>query len=158
MKIEKKQALIIGAAILAIGLLLYERKRIMKFFNIKEFDSPDKPGSGSMMKASTLAMLDKARSIAGIPFKIESGYRTVEHNKEVGGVANSAHTRGYAADIVTTPGTRDKIIKALVQAGFKRIGIGTNFVHADNDPSLPQNTAWGYPTPNTPAPFNPFLA
>jgi len=45
----------------------------MLHFEISEFDSPDEIGSGQYMQSSTLQMLDDARSIAGIPFKINSG-------------------------------------------------------------------------------------
>jgi len=42
----------------------------MKYFNYAEFDSPDLPGSGVEMQGNFLSMLDEARGIAGIPFKI----------------------------------------------------------------------------------------
>jgi hypothetical protein len=32
-----------------------------------------------------LRLLDNARQIAGIPFKINSGFRTPKHNEKVGG-------------------------------------------------------------------------
>lgn len=48
----------------------------MKWFNYSEFDSPDEPGSGHYMDQEFLDMLDEARSRAGIPFVITSGYRT----------------------------------------------------------------------------------
>lgn len=35
----------------------------------------------------------------GKPWRITSGYRTPEHNRLVGGVRNSTHTRGMAMDI-----------------------------------------------------------
>jgi hypothetical protein len=65
-------------------------------FNLSEFDSPDLTGSGSKMNPDFLLKLDKARGIAGVPFKINSGYRTESHNKKVGGTPNSAHTKGFA--------------------------------------------------------------
>lgn len=113
-------------------------------FKPHEFDSPDAPGSGRNMRLTTLAMLQNARNIAGIPFKINSGYRTKAHNAKVKGVKNSAHTRGYAIDIATTTATQPKIIAALRSAGFRRIGIYKTFVHADNDPSLPTPATWYY--------------
>ena len=77
----------------------------MKNFSISEFDSPDVPNSGINMDKTFLQMLDDARGIAGIPFKINSGYRTPEHNKKVGGKLKtptskgSSHMYGLAADI-----------------------------------------------------------
>lgn len=116
----------------------------MKYFKLSEFDSPDLKGSGENMQASTLEMLDKAREMAGVPFKINSGYRTPKHNKAIGGAKNSAHIRGYAADIAVTDVTRETILKSLYMAGFRRLGIANGFIHADNDPTLPQSI-WGYP-------------
>ena len=71
----------------------------LKHFTLSEFDSPDSPGSGSKMKPEFLQRLDNARSIAKIPFGINSGFRTVAHNAKVGGVDSSSHTQGWAADI-----------------------------------------------------------
>lgn len=113
-------------------------------FYKSEFDSPDAPGSGGNMQVSFMNTLQIARTIAGVSFHINSGYRTQAHNAAVGGVQNSAHTRGYAADIRITAETKTKILNALTQAGFKRIGIGTTFIHADNDPTLPSPATWYY--------------
>lgn len=113
-------------------------------FSKAEFDSPDAPGSGGNMQVSFMNMLQLARTIAGVSFHINSGFRTQAHNAEVGGVANSAHTRGYAADIAVTASTKQTILLALQQAGFKRIGIGNTFIHADNDPTLPSPATWYY--------------
>jgi len=93
------------------------------YFTPSEFDSPDLPGSGIRMNAMFISMLNKARSIAGIPFYINSGYRTPAHNKKVGGVPGSAHTKGLAADIAVTPVTYGKVLSALLKAGFKRITL-----------------------------------
>lgn len=51
------------------------------------------------LKKELVDMLDLARGIAGIPFVINSGYRSVEKNDEVGGVEGSSHIKGFAADI-----------------------------------------------------------
>lgn len=97
------------------------------------------------LKHELVAMLDLAREKAGIPFKINSGLRSADKNKDVGGVSNSAHTRGYAADIAcTSSANRWKIIKAGLDVGFKRIGDGETFVHLDCDPTLPQEVIWTY--------------
>ena len=48
----------------------------LKYFKYEEFASPDVPDSGEFMDSQFLTMLDNAREIAGIPFKINSGYKT----------------------------------------------------------------------------------
>ncbi len=117
----------------------------MLHFEISEFDSPDEVGSGKYMQSSTLQMLDDARSIAGIPFKINSGFRSKSHNAYVGGKENSSHLYGYAVDIsVTSSAQRATVLNALIKAGFNRIGIAKTFIHADNDPEKSQNVYWVY--------------
>lgn len=116
----------------------------LKYFDLSEFDSPDQPGSGEEMKAKFLRMLDAAREAAGVPFKITSGYRTREHNKKVGGVANSSHTHGCAADIACNINNRFQILTALLYVGFDRIGIADTFIHVDNDPTKNPCKIWTY--------------
>jgi len=88
--------------------------------------------------------LDVAREVAGIPFIITSGYRCGVHNKSVGGVNNSPHTKGLAADIAVTSGfNRFRIVQGLIVAGFRRIGIGHTFIHCDIALDRPNNL-WLY--------------
>ena len=117
----------------------------LNYFTLSEFDSPDLPNSGVNMDKQFLTKLETAREYASIPFKISSGYRSAEHIAKVGGVSDSAHTRGYAADIVcSSSGQRHIIIKALLDAGFNRIGIANSFIHVDNDPSKAPDVIWTY--------------
>lgn len=117
----------------------------LRHFTLDEFDSPDKPGSGANMDADFLQMLDDARERAGVPFTITSGYRTVKRNNAVGGVSNSSHLRGYAADIACTESrNRFHIVRALISVGFDRIGIGATFIHVDNDPNKADDVIWHY--------------
>lgn len=44
-------------------------------------------------------ILDPARELLGMPIRVSSGYRSLRLNKIVGGVSNSQHTKGEAADI-----------------------------------------------------------
>ena len=114
-----------------------------KHFNSSEFDSRDLAGSGINMQQAFIDKLNDAREIAGIPFKINSGYRTQAHNKAVGGEPNSSHCRGWAADIAYSSGSAGWIIlNALQKAGFNRIGIYKTWIHADCDPTLSQNVIW----------------
>jgi len=107
----------------------------LKYFTFEEFDSPDYPGSGEkFMDREFLDCLDEARDIAGVQFKINSGYRTPQHNRKVGGGTASSHLIGRAADIhCTHTGKRLKIIEALSMVGFRRFGIANTFIHVDND-------------------------
>lgn len=117
----------------------------MKHFNYEEFDSPDFPDSGNNMDKHFLRLLDNARQIAGIPFKINSGFRTPKHNAKVGGSENSSHLRGFAADIhATSSSDRFKILSALIEVGFTRIGIANTFIHVDADPIKTKDVIWTY--------------
>lgn len=49
--------------------------------------------------AATADRLEAFRSILGVPMKVVSGYRTPEHNAEVGGSPTSDHVQGLAADV-----------------------------------------------------------
>lgn len=117
----------------------------LKWFKIEEFASPDEVGSGEMMEEEFLERLDLARDIAGFPFIINSGFRSIAHNKKVGGVKNSSHLLGWAADLHCGSGKRRFLmIEALLDAGFTRLGIGDTFIHVDCDPNKTQMTIWTY--------------
>lgn len=117
----------------------------IKYFKSSEFDSPDQVGSGKRMNEQFIRLLDKSREIAGVPFRISSGYRTPAYNKLIGGVQGSTHIKYMAADIRVSSNTnRRKILLALVKAGLdRRIGLGENFIHVDIDPQKP-DSFWTY--------------
>jgi len=117
----------------------------LKYFTYEEFDSPDVPGSGHQMRDEFLERLDMAREISGVPFRINSGMRSYDHNIKVGGTPNSSHLIGWAADIsATSSNRRFLIVQALMEVGFNRIGIGDTFVHVDCDPDKVENCIWLY--------------
>ncbi len=118
----------------------------LKYFNLKEFDSPDEPGSGSKMNKKFLEKLDYARHNAGVPFKINSGYRSKHWNDKIlKARIGSSHKLGLAADIrCTNSGDRALIIKALLDVGINRIGIAKTFIHCDVDKQKDQDVFWLY--------------
>lgn len=55
-------------------------------------------------------VLQPLRDYLRAPIYINSGYRCPELNKAVGGVSNSQHLNGYAADIRVSPLMKRKVI------------------------------------------------
>ncbi len=104
-----------------------------KHFAVEELTC--KCGCGSCnMDESFMLKLDFAREIAEIPFVVTSGYRCAAHNKAVGSKTEN-HTSGRAADIYCIDDMyRERIVKALINADFSRIGLGSNFIHVDSMP------------------------
>ena len=73
-------------------------KKLTANFQVKEFACGD--GTDAVFVAPRLVMvLQSIRSHFGKAVTIHSGYRTPPYNIEVGGVENSQHTYGTAADI-----------------------------------------------------------
>ena len=87
-----------------------------------------------------------ARQIAKVPFYINSGYRCLKHNAEIEGSSpTSSHPKGLAADIRCMDSwNRWKILFALKEAGFLRIGIRKDFIHADLDEEKQPGVLWLY--------------
>lgn len=84
-------------------------------------------------------MLQKIRTAMGEPITVTSGCRCEKHNKAVGGVENSWHVKGLAADITCRSGASKlfNVIKTLRHDGrlyelsFCQYYQKQNFVHVD---------------------------
>jgi|TARA_Y100000034_G_C6889869_1_gene409185 uncharacterized protein YcbK (DUF882 family) len=88
--------------------------------------------------------LQIARDHSDIKFVITSGVRCEKHNKEVGGKETSSHIKGLACDIAAlNSSTRSLILQAVVPV-FRRVGIGKDFIHVDDDMVKTQNVTWLY--------------
>jgi hypothetical protein len=82
--------------------------------------------------------LVEARRLAMVPFTITEGLAAGGSHVE-----NTAHARGLAVDLRCHDSvSRFKIVKALLEAGFTRVGVYDKHVHADCDPGLPQGVLW----------------
>ena len=86
------------------------------------------------LRALVEQVLDPAREKLGKPITVNSGFRCTKHNAAVGGVANSQHLRGEAADvccednerlaeIIEENGRFDQLIR------YKRPNGSIRFVH-----------------------------
>tara|TARA_R100000808_G_C2066189_1_gene95549 strand:+ start:241 stop:621 length:381 start_codon:yes stop_codon:yes gene_type:complete len=124
----------------------------LKYFKQSEFTCPCKSANckGKPMNIEFLNMLDKARDIASIPFKITSGIRCKIYNDDLikrgyKASKNSSHIKSLAADIsCKDSSSRFKIINSLLLAGFTRVGISDTFIHVDLDKEKSQRVIWTY--------------
>ncbi len=116
-----------------------------KYFKESEFRACTPSCSLQNMEQDTMKMLDLAREIAGIPFVLNSAYRTKQWELKKGRTGTSSHTKGKAVDIrCNTDANRYKVINALLAAGFNRIGVGKTYIHADNDFDKTPRVIWHY--------------
>ncbi len=116
-----------------------------KYFTYDEFDCPSLKGSGKKVSDELINMLDIVRKKYGKSITINSGYRTPEHNEKVGGKPGSSHIKGLAVDIACNNSTdRFKLTSILIDVGFKRVGMGSTFIHVDIDKNKSQNVLWTY--------------
>lgn len=108
-------------------------------FNLREFQC--KCGCETVKVSSELvAKLQQLRDTVGKPLVITSGYRCPEHNKKVGGVSDSYHTKGMAADVACPTGyTVEEFAKLCQDIGFTGVGAYPDkfFVHVDVRPGNP---------------------
>lgn len=102
----------------------------------------------SDVNKSSLYRLDCCRRDAGIPFIINSAYRSPSSDIAAGRSGKGAHTLGRAFDISCKDNlSRFKIVKSALMNGFNRIGIGHTFIHLDDcdeREGLPSPRIWYY--------------
>lgn len=114
---------------------------ISKDFKLKEFQC--KGGTQEVkVHAQLIALLQILRTKVNKPIIVNSGYRTPEHNKKIGGSKDSFHMKGMAVDISIPKGwTVDSLAELGKQIGFTGIGRYNNFVHFD---VRPIKAEWDY--------------
>lgn len=117
----------------------------LRYFTEEEFKRAVPSCSLSDMDESFMIHLDECRDFAGIPFVINSAYRSVEYEKKKGRTGTSQHCKGLAVDIrCRTNAERFRILASLLVAGFRRIGIGFNFIHVDDGYPDSEPIIWTY--------------
>ena len=104
----------------------------MKWFKEKEFACKCcgqlPPLARENVKALVREVLDPVREKLGIPIVVNSGYRCEKHNKDVGGVRNSQHLRGEAADIHCAD--NEKLKQLIIENGkFDQLITYPTFLH-----------------------------
>lgn len=103
-------------------------------FHIDEFRSPDNQSlpKGGMDKTLLLNLELLRWKLNNKPLFINSGYRTRGFNEKVGGIWNSNHLTGKAADIKSLHYPAREVHKHAVQI-FNGVGKYRNFTHVDTD-------------------------
>jgi zinc D-Ala-D-Ala carboxypeptidase len=112
---------------------------LSKNFKLSEFASKDKSKEVKInyliidklqMLRNTINADRKSKGLPEIPIIITSGYRSKEHNKNVGGAEESLHTEGLAVDIFVNT---DLVYFAELanKIGFSGIGIYKKHLHLD---------------------------
>lgn len=99
-----------------------------KYFTVKELISStvasskgiDNTPNGAIESNINILIeqLDKIREKWGSPIYVNSGYRSLKLNKAVGGVSNSQHMLGCAADITTGSYEKDKELYNMIVSSF----------------------------------------
>lgn len=108
-----------------------ERGRLSEHFIEEEFACPC--CGMVLVQPDLVEKLEGLRRLAGGPVVVTSGYRCPAHNKVVGGVENSYHTQGMAADVSVDAISPQQLAAMAEQAGFDGIGVypEQGFVHVD---------------------------
>jgi len=104
----------------------------MRYFEMKEFACKCcgqlPPSAEQNLQALVDHVLDPARERLGMPITVNSGYRCPAHNKAVGGVKNSQHLKGEAADITCADNKR--LAEIIEQLGnYDQLIVYPTFLH-----------------------------
>lgn len=121
---------------------------IGKYFNKSEFACPC--CGICEIDMNLVYNLDNIREGLGTPLNINSACRCEKHNKEVGGVDDSAHLvkegkECTGADIRIEGSThRFKVLEQVYMTVINRVGVGNTLVHVDVDKTKPPMVMWVY--------------
>lgn len=127
----------------------------MKHFSFQEFEKSDTAYRHGMdntspepVRRNIAALVDKVldplREVWGKPIIVNSGYRSPQLNKAVGGVPTSMHLTGHAADITAGSPEDNKrlyqLAKQMKLPYFELIGKKYNYkwLHISYNPSRQQ--------------------
>ncbi len=100
---------------------------LSKNFSSSEFECPH--CHQSPMDPLLISVLQIIRDHVKLPIVVNSGYRCPEHNKRVGGVANSQHIFGKAADIYVPGWSNTQLLNVIrTLTVSKKIYVGYAYI------------------------------
>ena len=107
--------------------------QVSEHFEVKEFAQKDYRCDKILIESELVKVLEDVRTHFNMPVIITSGYRSPEYNKKIGGVKNSQHTKGTAADIKVKVVQESKVQNYLSSKYPDKYGIGryNNFTYRD---------------------------
>lgn len=102
-------------------------------FNLQEFECSHPEHRHVRVDESLVKKLQQLRDTLGVPLIINSAYRCLERNKQVGGAEKSQHLYGTAVDISmkTINISIEEVAKLAEDIGFDGIGLYNTFIHLD---------------------------
>lgn len=107
----------------------------LTYFRPDEFSRCSPSCSLSDMDKGFMTLLDNARSLADVPFVLNSAFRSSEWDISKGRSGTGYHTKGRAVDIACSDSSsRSRIVRACLCLGLS-CGISRTFIHVDNRPN-----------------------
>lgn len=89
-------------------------------------------GTGEIIiHEEALDVIQALRAEWGKPISPTSWYRSVTHNKAVGGAVKSQHLTGGAIDVPLDPSERNDFVTLAKKHGFRGFGYYDTFMHID---------------------------
>lgn len=132
---------------------MFFNKPVIEDWNYQHFTREEMEchcGCGGVPTHEFMMCLEKLREHYAKPIVISSGYRCMKQNIKVGGVQDSAHTRGLAADIKISGKEAYNLLHCAMELGFTGIGISQNglptkrFIHLDIVTGMMRPWLWSY--------------
>lgn len=130
-------------------MLRFTPSSMFRYFKRSEFACTCGCGTNKIDN-DFIMLLDNAREVSKIPYKINSGYRCKDHPLSKIN-PTSSHIEGLAADIrCVNSEARAYIVAGLAAVGFSRMGLAGkdkgNFIHVDSgeNQGKPSPRIWLY--------------
>jgi len=120
-----------------------------KYFSKKEIECSCGCGTDNV-SATLMNKADKVREILNRPLVASSICRCKQYNYSQGYSETSSHIADEVKECeaidfkATTSRERFEIVNAMIEVGFKRIGIAKSFIHGDIDESKAQEILYLY--------------
>ena len=112
--------------------------KLSKNFDAEEFVCHCCGKGADKIDARLIELLEELRAKVNASIHINCGYRCPKHNAEVGGVPDSQHVKGTAADIYVPKVAFDKVRQIIESMPFDGVGVyppletgGLWFIHTD---------------------------